>query len=86
MAAHIRLALLKRLGMADNGFYAVKGGVLGADKVLHNGQVNDLIDVQTAGEDEVHDRADLAGVAVFKRENGTVILAALDRFICIREV
>lgn len=40
-------------------------------------EIEHLVDEQLAREEQIHHRADLAGVAVFEREDDAVNLAAL---------
>ena len=49
-------------------------------------KIDDLVYEQVAREDKIHDRSDLAGCAVFKRQHHAVIFAALDRAVCVAEI
>ncbi len=72
--------------MAYDRLHAVERSALGSEQVVHYREIDDLIYEQLAGEDEVHDRSDLAGGAVFERQHHAVVLAALDCCIRVAEI
>ena len=68
MCADVLAALLKRLRMADDGLYPVERRALDAEQIVLYRKIDDLVYEQIAREDKIHDRSDLAGSAVFKRQ------------------
>ena len=86
MRADVLAALLKRLRMAYNSLYAVKRRAFYAEQIMLYRKIDYLINEQIAREDKIHDRSDLAGSAVFKRQHHAVILAALDRAVRVAEI
>ena len=53
---------------------------------MSDGHINDLIDKEAARENKIHHRADLARVAVLKREHRAVAFAVLNGSVCLGEV
>ena len=72
--------------MADNGLYSVERSAFYAEQIVLYRKIDDLVYEQIAREDKIHDRSDLAGSAVFKRQHHAVIFAALYRTICVPEI
>ena len=86
MCADIFAALLERLRMAYNGLNAVYRRIFGAEQIVLYRKINNLIYKQIAREDEIHDRSDLTGGAVFKRQHHAVVFAALDGLVGVCEI
>ena len=77
MALDILVALAQRLRMADDGADGIRRGTVHAEQTMGDVEIEHLVDEQLAREEQIHHRADLAGVAVFEREDDAVNLAAL---------
>ena len=81
MTAEKFRALLQCLRVTDNGLYGIGCGARDGEQAVFHRKFNDPVDVETAGEDQIHDGSDLARVAVFQWEDGAIIGAVLDRTV-----
>ncbi len=75
VALDILVALAQRLRMADDGADGIRRGTVHAEQAMGDVEIEHLVDEQLAREEQIHHRADLAGVAVFEREDDAVDLA-----------
>ena len=70
------LALMQRLAVAVNPADGVQIRLLTGHQPVTDGQIQHLVDIEASGEQQIHHRSHLTGVAVLQRQHRTVALSA----------